>query len=286
MKLQADVPHGTLDYPFQVHETLCKDGLYLYPHVHPEYEMTLITEGCGNFYIDGNVFRVKAGDCLFIAPNQIHLADSDSKTDKSSFISIVFHPQCFCGEKNNIIYNKYILPFEEGALRSVPLFSVGDEYQEEIKKLVLEIRDLYFQKDPELFCQSCMLKLWFYIYKKAQVVNNLQTNHAAHILKDTIDYMQQNFTEHFTVANLAARVNLSPSHFSRIFTHYMHTSPIDYLIKIRLQQSTELLKDKSVSISEIAFKCGFNDFSYFSKCFRQRYDCSPREYRGRNYEIL
>ena len=85
MKLYQDVPHGTLDYPFQVHESYCEHGLSLYPHVHPEIEITVITKGKGAFYIDGKEYSVKQGDCIFVSPNKIHLSGSDNQNREASF---------------------------------------------------------------------------------------------------------------------------------------------------------------------------------------------------------
>ena len=56
MELKQDVTHGTWDYPFQVHHTETSDGLYLYPHVHNEFEITCITKGQGIFYINNRKY--------------------------------------------------------------------------------------------------------------------------------------------------------------------------------------------------------------------------------------
>ena len=48
--------------------------------------------------------------------------------------------------------------------------------------------------------------------------------------------------------------------------------------EIRLNKSIELIKNSDMSISEIAFAVGFKDSGYFSKCFRKKYDQTPREY--------
>ena len=59
MELKQDVTHGTWDYPFQVHHTETSDGLYLYPHVHNEFEITCITKGQGIFYINNRKYSIK-----------------------------------------------------------------------------------------------------------------------------------------------------------------------------------------------------------------------------------
>ena len=55
-------------------------------------------------------------------------------------------------------------------------------------------------------------------------------------------------------------------------------APVDLVKEIRLNKSIELIKNSDMSISEIAFAVGFKDSGYFSKCFRKKYDQTPREY--------
>lgn len=279
MKLYQDVPHGTANYPFQVHETYCENGLSLYPHVHPEIEITIITKGSGIFYIEGKEYLVKQGDCIFISPNQIHLASSDKENNEASFYSLVFLPQFLTSDRNHLIYTKYINPILQGNKRVSPIIDCSKSWHADILRLANKIQSLYFSDDNELLCQSAILELWYHIYANSETLLSPPVNKAAFLLKDTLDYLENNYFEHITVSDLASRVNLSQSYFSKLFNQYMHTSPIDMLIKIRLYHSAQMLLNESLSVSEIALRCGFNDFSYFCKCFRIRYGCSPCKYK-------
>ena len=55
-------------------------------------------------------------------------------------------------------------------------------------------------------------------------------------------------------------------------------APVDLVKEIRLNKSIELIKNTDLSVSEIAFAVGFKDSGYYSKCFRKKYNQSPREY--------
>ena len=55
-----------------------------------------------------------------------------------------------------------------------------------------------------------------------------------------------------------------------------------YLLRIRLSRAKRLLDDpKNFKIGDIAFKCGFEDFAYFSRVFKQKYGVTPSQYRKR-----
>lgn len=107
-----------------------------------------------------------------------------------------------------------------------------------------------------------------------------------HITKDavgqSINFMLENISQKFSLHELAAVVNLSASHFSRLFLSRTAHSPINYFIQLKIQRSCRLLDNTTHSIAEIARETGFDDQFYFSRQFRRVMNMSPRAYRNRN----
>ena len=97
-----------------------------------------------------------------------------------------------------------------------------------------------------------------------------------------INARQMHYSEKVTLNDLAAFAHISRSKCCRIFKHYLQQSPIDFLNAYRLKVSCSLLASTNKTITEIAFACGFNHLSYYSKYFAESYGCTPREYRKRN----
>jgi AraC family L-rhamnose operon transcriptional activator RhaR/AraC family L-rhamnose operon regulatory protein RhaS len=85
----------------------------------------------------------------------------------------------------------------------------------------------------------------------------------------------------WTLQELAAAAHMSESSLLATFKDATGQSPIAYLIQLRIQRATELLRHGDQSISEIAFSVGFEDSNYFSRQFRKSMHTSPREYRRR-----
>lgn len=81
---------------------------------------------------------------------------------------------------------------------------------------------------------------------------------------------------------MAEYVHTSREYLCRIFNEITSVSPVVYLNHYRIQQSTFLLLDKSMSISDIAFSCGFHNSSYFNKLFKRYMGCTPTEFRERS----
>src|ERR1700744_3134146 len=70
------------------------------------------------------------------------------------------------------------------------------------------------------------------------------------------------------VATLAARVNVSPSHYFALFKRQTGFAPIDYFIRLRMERARQLLDGTAVSVKEIAAMLGYSDPFYFSRAFK------------------
>lgn len=104
----------------------------------------------------------------------------------------------------------------------------------------------------------------------------------ASALQTIKDYVEQHFrSPTLDTATVAAGTGLSPRYINDLLNDD-HTSLMRYILQRRLEQSSKDLSNPlhyNHSISEIALNCGFNDLSHFSRTFKQKYDCSPKDYR-------
>ncbi len=82
---------------------------------------------------------------------------------------------------------------------------------------------------------------------------------------------------------VAARVNLSASHFSVIFSQEMGESFKDYLTRIRMERAKELLRTTNLKCAEIAYQSGYNDPHYFSHVFHKHNGLPPQQFRQQSY---
>jgi AraC-like DNA-binding protein len=80
------------------------------------------------------------------------------------------------------------------------------------------------------------------------------------------------------VSTLAARANISPSHYFAFFELYFGSSPIDCFIRLRLQYSCHRLENTSMSAKAIAYRVGYVDPLYFSRLFKSFYWLASSQY--------
>lgn len=104
----------------------------------------------------------------------------------------------------------------------------------------------------------------------------------AQLLEDAKEYIRQNFqNEEISLNTVAASVNLSPNHFSTIFSQEIGQTFVEYLTFVRMEKAKELLRNSTMKTSDIAFEVGYRDAHYFSYLFKKTQECTPREYRSR-----
>jgi AraC-like DNA-binding protein len=91
--------------------------------------------------------------------------------------------------------------------------------------------------------------------------------------------MLQHVNQPLQVSTLAAAVNISPSHYSALFKRWMGCPPIDYFIRLRMQQACRLFDSTSLNVKEVASALGYEDAFYFSRTFKAIHRVAPSEYR-------
>lgn len=94
-------------------------------------------------------------------------------------------------------------------------------------------------------------------------------------IKAGLTYLQNNFTEDFSVEQLAEMCCLSVGSFRRNFTECVGMSPVEYRNKLRIQKAVTLLKTGEMTVGEVAQAVGIPDLKYFSKLFKRYTGVSP-----------
>ena len=83
----------------------------------------------------------------------------------------------------------------------------------------------------------------------------------------------------FDVVQLADALAVSKSSLYRKMKVATGLSPVEFIRNIRLKHGSQLLKDKSISVAEVAYECGFSNPKYFATCFKEEFGVTPKEYQ-------
>ena len=119
-------------------------------------------------------------------------------------------------------------------------------------------------------------KVGFEVQKKHQSFGIVAGNER---LNRAIEYIQSNLEEQINCLVLAEKSGMSRRQLERQFRRYLGVTPIVYVSHLRLLRAVDLLLGTAMSITEIAFACGFNSSTHFSKRFKDHYGERPKDVR-------
>ena len=94
------------------------------------------------------------------------------------------------------------------------------------------------------------------------------------------DIMEKNFCYNLPLEEYADLTHRSLSTFKREFKEYYGMTPGRWLTQRRAKHAAQLLANTNTNISQVAFECGFEDVSHFSRVFKTNFGCSPSEYKN------
>jgi transcriptional regulator GlxA family with amidase domain len=100
-------------------------------------------------------------------------------------------------------------------------------------------------------------------------------------MDEAIAYVLRRYAEPIEVTRLADLTHLSVSQFDRRFKRLYQMTPMQYVLRVRINAALQALTTSDRSIAEIAVACGFYDQSYFTKQFRRQFAQTPTIYRER-----
>lgn len=102
-------------------------------------------------------------------------------------------------------------------------------------------------------------------------------------MRRIVAYVEQHISDpHANVDTMADAAATSRAGLNRKIKAILGITPMDFLREVRLQRACTMLRDKNVSINDIAMRCGFTDARYFSRIFKAKKGITPSEYRNSN----
>ena len=99
-------------------------------------------------------------------------------------------------------------------------------------------------------------------------------------LKQALDLLQEHFSDHLTITQIATAVGIHPVHLTREFRKFHRCTIGDYIRKLRIEQACKALAHSDFSLAQIALSAGFSDHSHFSRIFKRFLRVTPTQYRA------
>lgn len=241
------------------------------PEGRQEHVLIFCTGGNGWCQINEQLWNVREGNVLIIPTGTPHRYGAHEVAPWTIYWSHI------AGDKANELIKKL------GATPEQPLFETNE---------IIRMTDCFERMLNDVFRNKSLND---YSYETLLLLGISQAMMLAIILASTkfsdengkniekrvfqsINYMKANITQTFTLEQLAENVNVSSSHYSALFKHQVHNSPIAFFNNLKMQRACELFNGGQHNISRVANQLGFEDSYYFSRIFKKIVGTSPSEY--------
>lgn len=301
-------------FPFRVgYEKLSNYEQNSFPcHWHTEIEFTYVTEGCMEYQANDTLYKISAGNGIFVNSNVLHTArainnqadcqtdcqadsQADCETDRETdcetdcktdclYIAFMLDPIIIFGYEDSPVYRKYVEPICTAPELFSKYLNGSSEFGRRIISRLLDASRIQTaaKSGYELLLTEKLCSLWYLLFSElSPCLNKKETGTAADInrLKTALSYIQSHYYQDITLQSIADSCHVSKSECCHLFKRTLRQTPFSYLQNYRIQQSLPLLLNGEKSITEIASQTGFHGSSYFAETFRKIMNCSPKEYR-------
>jgi len=242
-----------------------KEKGFTFPgEAHEPLELTYVDKGALHSVADGRDILLEQGDLVIYGPNQWHMQYAD--VDMSpSYITVTFD---FAGESPAELLNrKFTIPQS-----AVPL----------LQRMLRELDRMDSFSANMVICLMQMLLLELLRDQVAPAGTKLRTTNAVNSENEIIRRAQQFISEHvrekLTVPLVARHVDVSPSYLTALFRKNLQISPGEYVRRIKLQESKQMIREDNMNFTEIAAALQYSTVHHFSRQFKDKFGITPTEY--------
>lgn len=151
------------------------------------------------------------------------------------------------------------------------------EYERVFKKIILELQRC--QDDYEEMLTMLLRYLLIIFHRELTKEHVLKNEYLDHEMDIATSYFDENYNRDINIEEYAASKGMSVSWFIRNFKKYTGSTPMQFIVGIRINNAQMLLETTTYSINEISKIVGYDNQLYFSRLFHKLKGYSPREYR-------
>ncbi|MFF2480147.1 AraC family transcriptional regulator [Paenibacillus sp. NPDC058071] len=278
LQLSPDYIALPASFPILVSQTEGVSPTFQRLHWHSAFEINYIVKGSGHVLINGTRHDFHQGDIVLINSNDLHRA---FENEGLVMQIIMFDGGYFATEQR---YDTDLLqPFRELGQRFDHVLPGSHPMVPGFGEMLLDLEREYKTKEPhyEAIVRSQFIRLFAYInryFAKKGGAAALRTR-GVEPIRQSLRAIEADIAYSWTLGKLAEMAHLSPSRYSALFVQTVGTSPMDYLIQLRLSKAVSLIETTDSKIIQIAADCGFRNLSNFNRLFKLHIGKLPSELR-------
>ena len=254
-------------------------------HYHPEIELVYVNGGSGKRQIGSHLSYYTDGDLILIGSNLPHCGFTNEETGNTVETVIQMKPDFLGEDFFGIIEMKKIKSLLQQA-------RIGIAFDKETKNRVGSQIELMQKMNPLDRLLSFLKILNDLAHSKDSIflnadgfsmVTQMQDNDKINLV---FNYVKNHYFESIALEQVADLVSMTVPSFCRFFKKITNKTFTTFVNEYRLVHACKLLAEKPISITEICFESGFNNFSHFNKLFKEYTGKSASQYRNELKNIL
>lgn len=234
-----------------------------------DYQLLYIAAGKGHFFFNNEDITLNAGQMVIYRPKEFQKYEYYGEDQTEVFW---VH---FTGSDVKSMLRKY------GISDDLHYFYVGTslEYQRLYKQMIQELQTC--KENHQELCALLLQELFINIHRQIGSTIPKNRNYFEHEIELAAKYFDENYNKEINIAEYAAEKGISTCWFIRNFKQVMGTTPMHYILSLRITNAQSLLETTSYNITEISSIIGYDNPLYFSRLFKKQKGVSPQEYRKR-----
>lgn len=230
---------------------------------HPMPELTYVDQGELHSVADGQDILLKQGDIALWGPNQWHMHYADPGV-APRYVTITFDLE---GVDISPLLNRKF-PAPQKAV------SLIQQMLREQEKMDAYASDMMLSQLTELLVTL--------LRSSDAPDNKLKTSNSIHseneIIRQAQQFISTNVRRRLSVPLLAKNVDISPSYLTALFHKHLQISPGEYIRRVKLQESKQMIREDNLNFTEIAATLGYSSVHHFSRQFKENCGITPTEY--------
>jgi len=268
--------HGREDFPFELYRVDRQHPKYeMAFHWHTNLEMIRVLEGELILTLDNRTHILQAGEIAFINSETVHGASPKESRYECIVFNLAFlktgNALCDGFIDNLLSHTAYLTEFPKNDEVTALTNAVFSQIATEEVGSIFQTIGLFHQLLGKIQEKN--------LFNSHLPPSSMHDEKKVLKLKAVLKYIRENFASDITLEDMSAVAGFSNKYFCKFFKDMTGTTPINYLLTYRIERAARKLLGTDLSVTQIAYDCGFNDLSYFIKTFKAFKHTSPKEYR-------
>lgn len=251
---------------------------------HDALEIFYVLEGQGQYFIENNFYSFEKGSLFIISNNELHKSQI-RPGEYFKCVVVMFDPSLLSFLQLDDGFDPLAVFYNHPQDFSHQL-DTNQDTGKKLEKLFFGIkeeqeRDAGASMRVIVSYLQCLLVEINRAYKEEKLTKGTfrKKVHLKEIVSQSIDFVENHFTEDINLSRVAEEVGVSPSYLSTEFKKDTGISFIDYISVRRVQTAQEYLRTTDLSITDISFHVGYKNVSHFNLVFKKLVGKSPTQFR-------